>query len=353
MRTIDITESKQLIKKVNSALLCSNDIIIRAKQPYYHSHSSVPKALTTFKKIITIYRYHAAKLIHKLGKQQMGSTVGDFSEGTLIHRILCGLTISTLGIAECSECVYKLAAELALAGAGDLLFVSLNLTKSQPGMEQGHILLIANIKKPPTIPGNKLTLAAFIKHLPKQAIIADPFLGECFKPSEPIPERIKQYILAYGGEIDVALCEHYFNFSANVLTQQFIRRVPFILQQLKYHADIDYEQCFSTRFLQPIPPIDIPTLIHRLNQSSCLHFTAFNTQNSEVSAVAKLENKQQRKTAIELVVKLFAFPKGTVCFSRDYNGQHCLVIKNTNQPEIATSLQGLLDQQQVGLQRRF
>lgn len=343
MRTINIPEVKSLIKKINATLLSSNDIVLRAKQPYYYDHPSVPKALEAFKNIISLYRYHSAKLIHKLGKQPMGSTVGDFSEGTLVHKILCGLTISTLGIAECAECVYKLAAELALAGAGDLLFVSLNLTRSKRGMEQGHLLLITNIKTPPKMPNKELTLVEFIKYLPTQAVIADPFLGECFKPSQPVPERINQYILAYGGEAKMVLCEHYFNFSANVLTQQFIRRVPSILQQLKYHPDIKYEQRFSTSFLQGIQPTDIPILIERLNQSSCLNFCAYNTQDSEVSAVATLENKQQRKAAIELVAMLFTLPEGTVCISRDYNGQHSLVIKNTNMPEIAASLQQHLE----------
>lgn len=196
---VTVAQVQEAIIEVQKKLLTSNDIVPRAQQPYYHSHPSVPPALTEFKRIVTEVRMHVARLVHELGIQRAGSTTQDFAEGSLFHSLLSGLVTSSFGIGECAESTYKLAEQLIKQGCHDFLFISLILPASSRGMEITHGILIANVSDFTADMGRAETLGELLLSLPETAVVGDAFLGCSYSPRSGFPLVMSDYLAAYGG----------------------------------------------------------------------------------------------------------------------------------------------------------
>lgn len=343
MRTIALPELQHLIEKVKSTLLTSNDIVPRALCPYYHSHPSVPPVLTLFKGLLTQCRAVSDPLVNALGRKQTGSDVTDYTSGQFSHELVANLTSCCFGIGDCGEMVHKLAAELILAGCGDLVFITLRLNKSSPGMEMGHQILIANMPKPSFHSQHEMQLQDFLKTLPATALVADPFLGVCFQPPT-LPRTIIDYLKAYGGSAILWRPPvHIFNFSASVLTQHYLIHAGKIAKQMKDKGLLDTEKLYDTQQLTAIHPEENPALVTRLNEMTALKFTAYKTPDIFVHAIAEIESKTQRKHAILLLAECLSTPLGQwVGLARNIKGNQIIYIQYMNEPNYADHIQNIV-----------
>lgn len=219
-KVISLEKMNELIKKVQSNLCTSNNIVNRIEYPYYYAHTSVPESLAQFKKTLEIYRKRCSDLITEVDKQALFkdflSPVADFnnlSNGSFFHSFVLHLIISGFRIGDCGECSTQLAIELANAGYGNLAFVSIKFTKAKEGMENYHQFVVANLMKAPACQADeKTSVEQFFSSLPRDAIIGDAFLGLCFSPHH-IAETFKSYINAYGGSAVVVNFRHFYNLS--------------------------------------------------------------------------------------------------------------------------------------------
>lgn len=173
----------QLIAKVQSRILISNNIISRTKCPYYLGHKDVPDALTNFKTRIIAYRSHSSQMINDLKEAPLPDAhlqLRSLSYGTFAHSFVGSLVVLSFGIGECAECSTQIILDLAQAGYGNLASVGLLFPEAKPGMEKTHSFVITNIEKPPTKKAS--SVYDFFKLLPPEIIIIDGFWGYALHP---------------------------------------------------------------------------------------------------------------------------------------------------------------------------
>ncbi|MDF2940489.1 MAG: hypothetical protein K0R66_1131 [Gammaproteobacteria bacterium] len=203
-------EMLELVTKVRSAILSSNHLLPRQDHPYYHSHPGVPQALQVFKEKFTNARMLASRYILEHFEKETHPMLGDFSLGKFPHNFTASLAVGSLHIGECAECSDKLAAEMILRGFGNLSIVHVTFPKASPGMERGHQFIVANLAKSPDRSFQGKSIVDFLRSLPADAVIGDPFLGLVFSPKDT-PRALLKYIEAYGGEAVLAGCFHFTN----------------------------------------------------------------------------------------------------------------------------------------------
>ncbi len=216
----DITKMKQIITKVKKTLLTSGDIVNRVEYPYFYGNHPIPEKLSQFKMKLNKYREEISKFIVYLNKspeikQSLPNYAdcNDLSNGSFYHSFVLHLAMAQFGIGECGECTAQTIMEMIYAGYSNCIHVSIRFTQAQLGMENFHSLVVTNVPQlPASLMETNLSIQEFFARLPKQAIIADGFLGLCFYPNA-IPEALIQYISAYGGEAQIYAPRHFYNLS--------------------------------------------------------------------------------------------------------------------------------------------
>jgi hypothetical protein len=228
MPKIALEELQSLIEKIRRQVMTSNHVVDRAKQPYYHSHDSVPQELITFKEILSSYRKVTSELIDKLhnaclykGCLPSHADWNDLSSGSFYNHFISSLVVSSFGIAECAECSTILSTALVRNGFGDLAFVGINFPKASQGMEMGHQFLITNLSKMPVFHRGKVTCDELFASLPEDAFIGDAFLGISFSPKN-VSKVFQDYVQAYGGATKVSSFRHQYNCRRNFFTNHLL-----------------------------------------------------------------------------------------------------------------------------------
>lgn len=329
---IKIEQMQEGVDEVKRLLLTSNDLVNRSAQPYYYGHTSVPPFLTEFKIILTELRAYAAGLIHELGVQRIGSMDVDFSEGGFFHSYLLGLVVASFGIGECAESTYKLAERLIKKGAKDFLFVSLILPSRSIGMEVSHGLLVANVREISERITNSATLGELIAALPDTAVIGDAFLGISYLPKSGFPLEMSEYLSAYGGAERITQVFHFYNFSANVLSNFQLKAIA-IIKKIQEEQKISTQKPIGLNRLTKLS--EDTQLLKMLKEKSPLPFVGYRDDDFYVYALASLTNKTEWCAAIKLRAYL---PQGSVIFFRgapqELNKQS-VVIRQINVSEVA------------------
>ncbi len=334
---------QECIVEVQRQLLTSNDLVLRAEQPFYHSHSSVPPILTEFKVILTELRMYAAKLIHELGVQRIGSMDADFSEGTFFHSYLLGLTIASFGIGECAETTYKLVERLIKKGGRDFLFISLKFPNRAMGMEMSHGLLIANvpnIRESIERVASAATLEELLGMLPENAIVGDAFLGVSYLPKEGFPQAMQDYLAAYGGQECITQVFHFYNFSTNVLSNYQIRAVN-IIKRMREEQRVSTQKPLDLNKLTQLS--EDTRLLEMLKEKTPLPFIGYRDDDYFVYALSSLNSKSEWRAAMRLIAHL---PNGSVTFFRgvpqDSNKQS-IAVRKINIGEVAYKIDSYTD----------
>ncbi len=216
----EIKKIKQIIEKVKATLLTSHDIVNRIDHPYFYDHPLVPEKLSRFKIKLNQYRQEISKYINHLNKSPEVkqllphySDLNDLSNGSFFHSFVLHLVIAQFNIGECGECTAQTLMELIRAGYSNGIYVPIQFTQAQWGMERFHSLVVTNVPKlPASLMEKNLSIQEFFAHLPQKAVIADTFLGLCFYP-DTIPEVFTQYISAYGVKTQLYAPRHFCNLS--------------------------------------------------------------------------------------------------------------------------------------------
>lgn len=314
----------QLIRKIQSYILTSNDIIPRTTCPYFYDNPAIPKALINFKLRLQEYRAISSTQIAAIGQLPLASNMlpmmGDFSIGSFSHAFVGALVVASFGIGDCAECSARLVIEMLANGYGNFTFMGIRFPNAKHGMETTHQFILANLAKSPERRASS-SVYDFFRTLPEDTVIGDPFLGLAFRPND-IPAEFKAYIDAYGKNTEIIQCFHLCNMGPRFL-QHYLSVTTKITKELQSQQRLpDEKVCDLSKKI----PIADTSLIALLKEKTPLLFFGIRDEDYKVDAIVEIKNKEQQIIALTLQDSTKTYGR----FFHDQDGRKLFVLEGIN-----------------------